>query len=145
MTWSRAEFTGLDGVYRIGSNDLPIVANLLAGARIRRYTVTARETITSGRPYTPVLSEASYFADRAILDLSQLNALRGPLYSRLDVAVNREFTVRAGVLRVHAGALNLLNRENFYQYFWRPRDPYNGMAAEYGTGLRPDFSLSYTF
>lgn len=145
VTWSRGEFTGLDGIYRVGSNDLPLVANLMAGARIRRYTVTARETITSGRPYTPVLAQASYYADRAVFDLSQLNALRGPLYSRLDVAVNREFTIREGVLRVHAGALNLQNRKNFYEYFWRPRDPFGGMTAEYGTGLRPDFSISFTF
>lgn len=145
VTLSRAEFTGTDGIYRAGTNDLPIVVNVLGGAQWRRYTITARETASSGRPFTPVLPQASYDANRSIYDLSQLNALRGPLYNRLDLAVNREMEVRNGVLRIHAGLLNVLNRENFYEYLWRPRCPVCGPVAEYGTGLRPDVNVSFTF
>ena len=145
VTLSKAEFTGADGIYRTGTNDLPFVANVLAGAQIKRYTLTVRQTTTSGRPYTPVLPQASYDQDRSIYDLTQLNALRGPLYSRLDFALNRELTFRNGVMWIHAGLLNVLNRQNLFEYQWRPRCPSCGPLAQYQTGLRPDMNLSYTF
>ena len=145
VTFSKAEFTGADGVYRAGSNDLPLVANVMAGAQVKRYTLTVRETVTSGRPYTPVLPQASFDQNRSIYDLTQLNALRGPLYSRLDFALNREFYVRNGVMRIHGGVLNVLNRQNLYEYEWRPRCPVCGPLAQYQTGLRPDVNVSYTF
>ncbi len=142
---SRSEFTGSDGIYRPGTNALPLVVNVLAGAKLKKFEVTMRETGSSGRAYTPILVQASYEANRSIYDLSHVNAQRGAAYSRLDLAANRTFDVRSGVLRVHAGLLNVLNRQNFFEYLWRPRCPVCGPLAQYGTGIRPDFNISYTF
>ncbi len=145
VTFSKSEFTGADGVYRTGTNDLPLVANIMAGAQIKHYTLTFRETVASGRPYTPVLAQASFDQNRSIFDLTQLNALRGPLYTRLDFAVNRDLTVRNGIMRIHAGILNVLDRQNLFEYSWRPRCPVCGPVAEYQMGLQPDINVSYTF
>ncbi len=145
VTFAKAEFTGADGIYRTGTNDLPLVANVMAGAQIKRYTLTVRETVTSGRPYTPILPQASLDQNRSIFDLTQLNAMRGPLYSRLDFAVNREFALRNGTMHVHGGLLNALDRQNLFEYSWRPRCPVCGPVAEYQMGLQPDINVSYAF
>ena len=144
LSTSRSTFSGLDGVYRPGTNDLPFVLNALLGFQAGRYSITARETMTSGRPYTPALMDASYAQNRLIYDLTQINALRGSLYNRVDIAVNRDVQVHGRPMRIHAGVLNVLDRANFYTYDWAPRYTY-GAVQQNGIGIRPDVNVSYTF
>ena len=144
LSFSRAEFSGLDGIYRHGSNDFPIVLNVVAGVELGRYSITARETMTSGRPYTPALLDASFAQNRMIYDLTQINAMRGSLYSRVDIAVNRDVIVRGRTLRIHTGALNVLRRANFFAYEWPPRCDC-GPSRQNSMGLHPDLNVSYTF
>jgi hypothetical protein len=148
VSYARSMFTGIDGVYRSGSTDLPIVANVMAGFSVKKVLITFRDTAASGRPYTPFLTKPSYAQNRGIYDLTQLNALRGDTYNRLDLAANREFLVRGHVLRVHAGLLNALNRQNFYQLLWAPsqtRTKIVGPVVDTSIGLQPDFGMGYTF
>ena len=144
LSFSKSDFSGLDGVYRPGTNDLPLVLNVTAGFQAGQYSFTVRETMTSGRPYTPASFAASFNQNRMIYDLTQINALRGPLYNRLDIAVNREVQVFGRTMRIHAGALNVFNRPNFYTYAWAPRYTY-GALPQNSIGLRPDLNVSYTF
>jgi hypothetical protein len=145
VSFSHALFTGNDGIYRSGSSDLPVVANLTGGINVKRFVITMRNTTTSGRPYTPLLAAASLKQNRAIYDLTKLNSIRGNLYNRLDFAVNREVMLNGKVLRIHGGLMNVLNRENFYESLWRPRCPKCGAVAEPSMGIQPDFGMSYTF
>jgi hypothetical protein len=148
VSYSRAQFTGLDGAYRSGGADLPIVANVMVGFNVKRFLITMRDTAASGRPYTPFLQTASTRQDRGIYDLDKLNAFRGPIYNRLDLAVNREVMVHGHVMRLHVGALNVFNRENFYEYLWAPRNsfqPTQRSKPQSSIGFQPDFGMGYTF
>jgi hypothetical protein len=145
VAYSRALFTGADGIYRPGSADLPLVANLTGGIQVKKFLLTFRDTAASGRAYTPVLLKQSVAQNRPIYDLTQINALRGDLYNRLDLAVNREIVVKNGVVRIHGGVMNALNRQNFFEQAWRPRCTGCGPITEPSMGLQPDMGLSYTF
>ena len=75
--------------------------------------------------------------------MAQINAMRGPLYNRLDLAVNRDVQVFGRVMRIHAGVLNVLKRANFYTYDWAPR--LDELTRQNSMGLHPDLNVSYTF
>jgi len=77
-----------------------------------------RESVSSGRPYTPFDLADSNAQSRGIYDLTRVNAARGPLYNRLDVELERRFRVPRGVFELHAGAENILNRGNLLGYVW---------------------------
>jgi hypothetical protein len=55
---------------------------------------------------------------RGIYDLTRINALRGPLYNRLDMELERRFRLPKGAFDIHAGAENILNRGNLMGYVW---------------------------
>jgi hypothetical protein len=145
VSFSRAQFTGLDGVYRSGMADLPVVLNVTGGFEVRKFLINVRETAASGRPYTPVLPLASFWQDRLVYDLTKLNALRGDLYNRTDIAVNREILVHGHVMRLHGGILNVFNRQNFFEELWRSRRSEIGAIQEPSMGLQPDFGMGYAF
>ena len=143
LSFSSAKFSGLDGVLRSGINDLPVVLNVTGGFEVKHFLITLRNTYSSGRPYTPFTS-VSYKQNRMIYDLTQINALRGDEYNRLDFAVNRNVMVHGKVMRIHGGLINALNRENFYEYAWRARCNC-GADKQAQIGLQPDFNISYIF
>lgn len=122
ISYSRAKFSGLDGVLRAGNFDFPIVMNAAGTWHSgRRYDFSFRYEVTSGRPYTPFLYDESIAQNRGIYDVSQLNAKRGPAYSRLDFQINRNFQVGNGNIWVYAGLENAFNTSNFLGYAWMPR------------------------
>lgn len=154
LAFAHARFTGLDGVYRPGSFDLPVIANASAIWRSgRRYEASMRYEATSGRPYTPYLLGPSLVQDRGIYDVSQLNADRGPLYSRLDFQVDRIVRVRGRDVYLYAGLNNALDRDNFEGYAWEPRCvAIAGCAAQNGPftavsqmPIYPNFGVRYAF
>jgi hypothetical protein len=53
--------------------------------------------------------------------LTRVNAGRAPAYARLDLRVDRTFTVGGRPLNVFAGVQNLTNRRNVGGYIWNRR------------------------
>jgi hypothetical protein len=121
-TYMRSWYSGLDGVLRKGNFDLPVVANFAGNANLGRgWSASFRYSTATGRPYTPdnlALSEAQ---DRDVYDLTQINSLRAPMYSRLDFRAEWTHPVRRGALSVHIGLTNALGTSNFYSNEWMPR------------------------
>ena len=68
--------------------------------------------------YTPFDLTDSNAQSRGIYDLTRINGLRGPIYNRLDLEMERNFHLRHGVLNLHAGAENIFNRGNLMGYMW---------------------------
>jgi outer membrane receptor protein involved in Fe transport len=154
--WSRAEYSGLDGALRPGNFDYPLVVNFVGDYHpSRRDEITWRYEGSSGRPYTPYLLSASAAQDRPIYDVSQLNALRLPMYSRLDFELNHIFVVQhTKHLAAYAGLDNAFNHKNLLGYFWMPRvgiydhcaaDPEHCMSPQYQMKEFPDFGIRYMF
>ena len=119
--YARAFYSGEDGVYRRGNFDYPVVVNLAAIWRSpRHYEASTRYEYTTGRPYTPFQLDASVAQDRGIYDLSRVNGVRGPAYSRLDIQLARIFRPAKHETYVFGGIENTLNRQNFLGYAWTP-------------------------
>src|SRR6185437_10047379 len=85
ISYSRALFSGLDQKFRPGNFDFPVILNAAGIWRSgRKYDASFRYEYTSGRPYTPFDLPPSLEQNRPIYNLNEINALRGPAYSRLD-------------------------------------------------------------
>jgi hypothetical protein len=154
ITRAQTSYRALDGIRRPGNYDVPVVVNAIGSVRLlRSYKLDVRETAASGRLYTPFNFTASNEQNRGIYDLTRINAARAPLYNRLDVEVERQFHVRNGVIDLHAGADNVLNRTNFLGYVWldncRQGQPCAGGNEPdeklKQMGLYPSMSVRYRF
>ena len=116
---SQTSYRALDGIRRPSNFDTPMAATALGNLRLwKGIQLDLRDSASSGRPYTPFDVTDSLAQSRGIYDLTRINALRGPLYNRLDVEVERRFRVPKGVFDLHAGAENILNRGNLMGYVW---------------------------
>ena len=118
-TYARTMAKALDGVKRNGNFDIPLVVNAMLNVRLPwKVDLAARESMASGRPYTPFDLAASDAQSRGIYDLTQVNGERGAIYSRLDVEFDRRFKLGKGEMDAQVGAENVMNRGNFLGYTW---------------------------
>lgn len=116
---SQSTYKALDGIRRPANYDTPMAATAMGNLRLGwGVQLDLRESISSGRVYTPFDLAYSLAQSRGIYDLSRVNALRGPLYNRLDMELKRRFRAPRGAFDLHAGAENLLNRGNLMGYVW---------------------------
>ena len=119
---SRTRHAGLDGILRPGSFDYPLVANVVGGYVLSpRWEVSLRAAYLSGRPYTPFDEEASTAQRRGVYDLERVNDARLADYLRLDLRVDRTFSVGGQPLVLFVGVQNLTNRQNAAGYQWNRR------------------------
>jgi hypothetical protein len=118
-TRARSTYRALDGVRRTGNYDVPLAVNTMSHVRLPLgLSLNARETVTSGPVYCPFDLEDSLEQNRGIYNLAEINAVRGPLYNRLDAELERSLRVRGGTVEVQGGAENLLNRGNLQGFVW---------------------------
>jgi hypothetical protein len=116
---SRTRHAGIDGVLRPGSFDYPLVLNASGSWLFReRWQASARVVYLSGRPFTPFDEPLSAAQNRGVFDLGRVNGLRASDYFRLDMRVDRAFTIGGQRVTFFAGAQNVTNRENFATVGW---------------------------
>ena len=121
LTYMRSWYSGLDGVLRKGNFDMPLVGNVMGFTPLGRgWTVSFRYSQSTGRPYTPDNMALSEAQDRDVYDMTQINGVRAPMYSRLDFRGEWTHRLRRGSLVTHVGLENALNRTNFYDLEWMP-------------------------
>ena len=72
-----------------------------------------------------------------------MNAARAPDYVRLDLRVDRTFTLTGRPLTVFVGVQNVTNRRNFAGYRWNRRTN----TPQFGEqqGMFPILGLNWTF
>ena len=144
LTYMRTWYSGVDGVLRKGSFDIPVVVNVSGNAIFsKHWTGSFRYSASSGRPYTPDDQALSYDQNRDVYDLSKLNSLRAPMYSRLDFRAEWSHPVKDGSLRVHIGLENALGATNFYSFLWRPHCPDCGVEQQNQMPLFPEFGVKF--
>ena len=121
LTYMRSWYSGLDGVLRKGNFDMPLVGNVMGFTPLGRgWTASFRYSGSTGRPYTPDNMALSEAQDRDVYDLTQINGVRAPMYSRLDFRGEWTHKLRRGELVTHVGLENALNTTNFYENQWMP-------------------------
>lgn len=144
VSFSQTRHAGLDGILRPGSFDYPFIINVVGGYRFSpRWEVSTRASFLSGRPYTPYDEAASTAQRRGVYDLAHVNAERAPDYIRLDVRVDRTFTVGGQPLNVFVGVQNVTNRRNFAGYSWNRRT--NALQFGDQQGVFPILGFDWAF
>ncbi len=144
LSFSRTRHAGLDGVLRPGSFDYPFVFNLLGGYRLSpAWEVSARLSFLSGRPFTPYDQAVSTAQRRGVYDLTRVNAERAPDYGRVDIRVDRTFTVGGQPLNLFVGVQNVTNRRNFASYSWNRRTNTQQFGEQ--QGIFPILGLDWRF
>jgi outer membrane receptor protein involved in Fe transport len=144
LSVSRVVHAGLDGVARPGSFDYPVIANATGTFRLsRRWDVSTRIAYLAGRPYTPFDLDASTRQRRAVSDLARVNAERLPDYFRLDLRVDRRFSVNDRPVSLFAGIQNVTNRQNVAGYSWDRRG--NAPTTLEQLGVFPILGLDWSF
>ena len=144
VAYARAKFAGTDGVFRPSNFDFPWIANAAGVLRLRHLNASGRYAYASGRPYTPFNLLQTAAQNRPIYDLSQVNVLRAPCYSRLDLMVIKEMRIHRQHLETYAGVDNVLNRSNFLSYAWMPRmsgKPEDRVGTLWQTPIFPNFGV----
>jgi len=151
VAYSRAMFTGLDGVRRPSNYDLPWIVNFAVLQRFGRgYEISSRYGYATGRPYTPFDVPDSLAQNRPIYDVSQMNARRAPYFARLDAQLNKDFSVHDLHLVLYMGVNNILNRPNFLSYVWLPHPKIPGWDLNpvyelHQMPIFPNFGLRFVF
>lgn len=144
LSVSRVVHAGLDGVARPGSFDYPAIANGTGTYRLSsRWDLSARLAYLAGRPYTAFDLDASRRQARAVNDLTRVNAARLPDYFRLDLRVDRRFSVNHRPVSVFAGVQNVTNRRNVAGYSWDRRG--NAPTTLEQLGIFPIVGLDWSF
>lgn len=144
LSASRTRHAGLDGVLRPGSFDYPFVFNLIGGYRLSPvWELSARLSFLSGRPYTPYDQAVSTEQRRGVYDLTRVNAARAPDYGRVDIRVDRTFTVGGQPLNFFLGVQNVTNRKNFASYSWNRRTNEQQFGEQ--QGLFPILGFDWRF
>ena len=142
LTFSRSRQAGLDGVLRPSSFDYPVVFNLTGTWRLTRtWDASVRASAFSGRPYTPIDVALSSAQHRTVYDTGFVARL--PAYARIDLRVDRRFTVRGGTLDLFGGVRNVTNRENVAGLSWERRN--NGLRLDTQLGIFPMLGLEWRF
>jgi hypothetical protein len=144
LSLSKTRHAGLDGVLRPGSFDYPVIFNVTGGYRLSpAWDVSARVSWLSGRPYTPFDQAISTEQRREVYDLASVNARRAPDYFRMDLRVDRTFTVGGQPFVLFGGVQNVTNRRNLAGYQWNRRTN----TQEFGEqqGLFPILGLEWRF
>lgn len=144
MTIASARHAALDRIMRPGAFDSRYVANLIGGYRFNdRWSLAARFVHISGRPYTPFDLVKSTAQNRGVLDLARVNAARALDYQRLDLRLDRNFTVRGGSLNLYGGIQNAFDRKNVFAEVWNFRT--NKPKTDHQMGAFPIFGLEWRF
>ena len=144
LSFSRTRHAGLDRVLRPGSFDYPFVFNLLGGYRLSpAWEVSARLSFLSGRPFTPYDQALSTEQRRGVYDLTRVNAERAPDYGRVDIRVDRTFSVGGQPFNVFFGVQNVTNRRNFASYNWNRRTNTQQFGEQ--QGIFPILGLDWRF
>lgn len=144
LAFSRTRYAGLDGVLRPGSFDYPVVVNVVGGYQLSpRWDVSTRLAYLAGRPFTPFDVATSMAQRRGVYDLTQVNAQRAPDYFRLDLRVDRRFTVGGREVSAFAGVQNVTGRRNVASYGWDRRQ--NVSRVNEQLGVFPILGLDWRF
>jgi hypothetical protein len=147
---SQTTYRALDGIRRPGNYDTPTAMNEMGNLRLPlAFQLNVRESLSSGRPYTPFDLPDSYAQNRGIYDLTRVNALRGPLYNRADMEIERRLRMGKGIFELHAGYENVFNRGNLQGYMWLyyllNGEPIAKIAKVDQMGRYPVISARYRF
>ncbi len=138
LTYSRTNFTALDGIERPGAYDQRVLVNLSGGYRFdERWEASMKFRFSSGQPYTP-------FNNNGTQDASAYNTLRTKSAHSLDLRVDRRWNFMSWNLITYLDIQNIYNNKFSAGVRWNARE----QRAEFddsAIGILPSIGVSAEF
>lgn len=121
-TLYKSEFSGVDKIFRPSTWDYGFVVSSTFGYKFKKnWDIGLKYRIAGGQPYTPfdmAASTATYLTNgTGAYDYSQLNSERLPLFSQLDLRVDKKFNFNKVSLSLFVDFQNIL----FYKTPYLPK------------------------
>mgnify|MGYP000471755484 CR=1 FL=1 len=137
LTYSKTDFTSLDGIERNGTYDQNWIFNLSGGYRINKYwEVSTKFRFASGRPYTPFQNDGSQL-------VADYNSRRLKSAHSLDVRVDRRWFFAGWTLITYVDIQNIYNQKNLSGIRWDRRE--QRIDESSSIGILPSIGISAEF
>lgn len=137
LTYSKADFTGLDGIERAGSYDQRLILNLSGGYIFSsKWEASVRFRFATGTPYTP-------FNNDGTQTIAAYNSERFKPVHSLDIRVDRRWNFSGWNLIAYIDIQNIYNNKNSNSIRWNYRE--EKVNSQSSIGLLPSIGLSMEF
>lgn len=137
MTYSKTDFTSLDGIERPGSYDQTWIFNFSSGYKFdEKWEASLKFRYSSGPPFTPFNSDGSQ-------SISSFNNDRLKPNHSLDLRVDRRWYFDKWTLITYLDIQNIYNRKNSTSIRWDPRT--QSVDSESSIGILPSIGVSLEF
>lgn len=137
LTYSKTDFTSLDGIERDGTYDQNWIFNLSGGYKINKYwEVSTKFRFASGRPYTPFQNDGSQL-------VADYNSRRLKSAHSLDIRVDRRWFFVGWTLITYIDIQNIYNQKNLSGIRWDRRE--QRIDESSSIGILPSIGISAEF
>ncbi|MBK7632566.1 MAG: TonB-dependent receptor [Ignavibacteriales bacterium] len=137
FTYSKSDYTSLDGIERSGSYDQNWIINLSGGYKINEYwEVSSKFRFASGRPYTPFNFDGTQ-------NIIGYNTRRIKSAHSLDVRVDKRWYFDGWTLITYVDIQNIYNQNNQNGVRWDRREMRTDESSS--IGILPSIGISAEF
>lgn len=137
FTYSKSDYTSLDGIVRSGSYDQNWIINLSGGYKFDEFwEVSSKFRFASGKPYTPFNSDGSQ-------DIANYNTARMKSSHSLDVRVDKRWYFSGWTLITYLDIQNIYNQKNASGIRWDRREMKVDESSS--IGILPSIGISAEF
>jgi len=134
-TLMQSEFQDVSGNYVSSSWDFKNILSFTAGKMFKRnWEAGIRFRYSDGAPYSPYDVSASLrksnfdVTGKGIKDYTELNTLRSPSFSQLDLRIDKKYPFKKWTLNVYLDIQNVLNKKSFQQPYLSVQRDANGIG-----------------
>ncbi len=144
FSWSKAEYLGLDGIWRDRVLDNRVIFGVEGGYKPNnKWEFSTRWIFAGGPPYTPLDLEMSQLTNRSVLDRARVNEERQPDYHSMNLRVDRRYNFSGSNLIVYFSVWNVYNRKNVYSYYWNEVEKKEDVIYQWS--ILPIIGLEFEF
>lgn len=137
FTYSKSDYTSLDGIERTGSYDQNWIINLSGGYKFNEFwEASSKFRFASGKPYTPFLFDGS----QLIIDY---NSRRLKSSHSLDIRVDKRWYFSGWTLITYIDIQNIYNQKNQSGIRWDRREMRTDESSS--IGILPSIGISAEF
>lgn len=137
FTYSKSDYTSLDGIERSGSYDQNWIINLSGGYKFNEFwEISSKFRFASGKPYTP-------FNFNGMQDAAYYNTARMKSAHSLDIRVDKRWYFSGWTLITYLDIQNIYNQKNTSGISWNRREMKTDESSS--IGILPSIGISAEF
>jgi hypothetical protein len=137
FTYSKSDYTSLDGIERSGSYDQNWIINLSGGYKLDEFwEVSSKFRFASGKPYTPFNADGTQ-------NIADYNTRRLKSTHSLDIRVDKRWYFSGWTLITYLDIQNIYNQNNQSGIRWDPREMRTDESSS--IGILPSIGISAEF